>query len=159
MSVADNRLMMFSIGVNSNYLMAPETWEADDTCATTEWSIWSQCSVLCGPKEGGRIRTRRFFHRRGRKTCPHVDTVEKESCFSNLVILAILSYMNCVFVQPCESDHSEEVVPPNCSVTEWSLWSPCSQTCGGGMKVLRLMYNKLSFASVRLRIKDMFLIV
>ena len=67
-------------GEASNYVTAPEDWEEDDTCATTEWTIWSPCSVKCGAKEGYKIRIRRFFHRRGRKKCPHIDTVERESC-------------------------------------------------------------------------------
>lgn len=51
---------------------------SDDICGVTEWSPWSECSVMCG--EGVTMRTRHFLNRMGFKKCSHVDTVEKETC-------------------------------------------------------------------------------
>lgn len=44
--------------------------------------------------------------------------VEKEKCMS----------------PPCQP-HEIEVQDPMCPVTDWSDWSPCSATCGKGVKL------------------------
>lgn len=91
----------------------------DVSCATTSWSEWSECSVTCG--KGFRSRTRKFMNRAARKICTHVDLVEKEICQ----------------MQPC-TEHEE--IDPKCAVTQWSEWSPCTATCGKGMKVRTRLY-------------------
>ncbi|XP_076676600.1 extracellular matrix protein f-spondin [Andrena cerasifolii] len=85
-------------------------------CETTEWGAWSECSSSCGI--GLKMRTRRFKDRMGRKRCPHVFLVEKEKCME----------------PPCSAG-LEEQVDPTCKVTEWSDWSPCSASCGKGVKL------------------------
>ncbi|GLV35646.1 fat-spondin [Carabus blaptoides fortunei] len=85
-------------------------------CKTTEWAPWSECSATCGI--GFTMRTRRFIDRAGRKKCPHVIIVEKEKCMG----------------PPCQA-HEIEVQDPMCPVTDWSDWSPCSATCGKGVKL------------------------
>ena len=102
----------------------PPSWVPDDTCSTTERSDWSPCSALCGT--GWRARTRRFFNRLGRKKCPHIDTVSKESCQGE--------QENCDQV-------SQEIIPAECPVTDWSNWSPCSQSCGSGLHVRTRLYR------------------
>ncbi|XP_032663851.1 spondin-1 isoform X1 [Odontomachus brunneus] len=88
----------------------------DPRCATTEWSEWSECSNTCGV--GLKMRTRRFRDRRGRKLCPFVSIIEKEKCME----------------PPCQSG-TEEQIDPLCKVTDWSDWSPCSASCGKGVKL------------------------
>lgn len=84
-------------------------------CEITNWSEWSECSVTCGI--GFRMKSRRFIHKMGRKKCSHIGLIEKEKCMN----------------PPCASG-TDEVVDPSCKVTEWSDWSPCSASCGQGVK-------------------------
>ncbi|XP_015593470.1 spondin-1 [Cephus cinctus] len=85
-------------------------------CMTTEWTPWSECSSSCGI--GQKTRYRRFKNPMGRKKCPHVRTIEHEKCME----------------PPC-APGTEEVIDPNCKVTNWSDWSPCSASCGKGTKM------------------------
>jgi len=111
-------------GGSNFYSVAPRDWVPDDMCGTTEWTSWSDCSATCG--KGFRVRTRRFFNRMGRKQCPHVETVMKQECSSSRSV--------CLPGQI-------ETIDPECSVTLWSLWSPCSVSCGSGIKVRTRLYR------------------
>ncbi|XP_067001720.2 spondin-1 [Anabrus simplex] len=92
--------------------------EIEGICNTTPWGPWSECSVTCGV--GFNMRTRRFLDRMGNKKCPHISLVEKEKC-----------------MQPeCTGPPDPQDIPdPMCPATEWSDWSPCSATCGKGVKL------------------------
>ncbi|XP_063986743.1 spondin-1 [Diachasmimorpha longicaudata] len=85
-------------------------------CEVSGWTEWSECSSTCG--SGIRMRNRRFNNRMGRKKCPHVSLVEKVECTG----------------PPC-APGTEEVIDPSCKVTDWSDWSPCSASCGKGVKI------------------------
>jgi len=89
----------------------------DDFCAVSEWSQWSSCSATCG--KGFRTRTRRYLNRMGRKKC-HLETSEQDMCMGMKI--------------ECDEE-AEEVQDPECAVSSWSDWSPCSVTCGKGMRV------------------------
>lgn len=84
-------------------------------CRTAEWSLWNECSATCGV--GFTMRSRRFLDRMGRKKCPHVVLIEKEKCMG----------------PPCDPNQVE-VPDPMCRTSDWSDWSPCSTTCGKGLR-------------------------
>ncbi|XP_061197855.1 SCO-spondin-like isoform X2 [Saccostrea echinata] len=74
-----------------------------------DWSSWSECSLTCGG--GLKARSRRCNNpspQYGGKQCSGSDN-ESSSCNQ----------------QPC---------PINGKFSEWSTWSTCSRTCGGGTK-------------------------
>lgn len=97
------------------------------SCETTNWSEWSECSVTCG--KGFRMRNRRYVNSMSRKSCT-LSLIEKEVCMTD---------------SECEN---KEVIDARCSVTQWSEWSPCTVTCGKGMKVrTRLYFDSTSMAS------------
>ena len=89
----------------------------DDMCQTTDWTGWSECSTTCG--KGYELRTRRFLNRMGRKKCPHVETTERRSCAG--------SEATCPGTPEAET---RVLANPDCAVTSWSDWSPCSVSCG-----------------------------
>ncbi|XP_056407686.1 SCO-spondin-like [Hyla sarda] len=74
------------------------------------WSSWSSCSVSCG--EGNQTRSRqcdRPAPQNGGRDCVGDDEQKR----------------------PCQGPRCPEVEP----WSEWSLWSPCSMTCGGGEQI------------------------
>ncbi|KAF2905119.1 hypothetical protein ILUMI_01056 [Ignelater luminosus] len=88
----------------------------EGVCTTTAWSPWSECSSTCGI--GFISRTRHFVDYTARKKCPHVNIFEREKCMG----------------PPCANEEIE-VPDPMCPVTDWSDWSPCSASCGKGVKL------------------------
>uniref|UniRef100_A0A6B0VFY5 Spondin-1 n=2 Tax=Ixodes ricinus TaxID=34613 RepID=A0A6B0VFY5_IXORI len=91
------------------------------SCETTPWSEWGDCSVTCG--KGVRIRQRKYKQHMARKRCT-LELMEKEMCVAP--------------VMTCKD--APEVIDPNCAVTQWAEWSPCTATCGKGIKVRTRAY-------------------
>ncbi|OWA51704.1 Spondin-1 [Hypsibius exemplaris] len=84
-------------------------------CMTSPWSEWSACSATCGT--GMRTRSRMFKDPMGEKLCSD-QLMEKEEC----------------------SDGDCQQQSPECRVTNWSSWSPCSATCGKGTQARRRQF-------------------
>ncbi|XP_011873806.1 PREDICTED: spondin-1 isoform X3 [Vollenhovia emeryi] len=129
-----------------------------EMCELTPWSSWSPCSSSCS--EGSMTRSRNFRDKKYRKQCravPNGPQLQQSIDCEN---------------KPCEGEDAEEVRRLNhldnddededftderadgpgedwlqtCVAeryTEWSIWSPCSASCGPGIKLRsRQLLNK-----------------
>jgi hypothetical protein len=75
-------------------------------CVQSEWSGWSKCTKEC--ESGVTVRTRSILTKakNGGRAC---DTVQEE--------------------EPCNTGSCDR----DCTLDDWTEWSPCSMACGGGM--------------------------
>ncbi|KAL7977856.1 hypothetical protein Chor_010808, partial [Crotalus horridus] len=71
-----------------------------------EWSTWSPCSATCGG--GATLRHRTCHESLHGAPCEAESMEEGARCNS----------------QPC---------PAGCLLSDWTVWSPCSASCGGGV--------------------------
>jgi hypothetical protein len=74
-------------------------------CKVSEWSAWSACDKTCGGGTQTRTRTVTRAAANGGKECPLLT--ETQAC-------------------------NTQTCPVDCKVSEWSAWSACDKTCGGG---------------------------
>ena len=79
-------------------------------CKVSDWCSWSSCSKTCGG--GVKTQTRHILTQpsNGGAACP-----------------ALTQTVPCN-TQSCPAPRVE------CKVSDWSAWSKCSKTCGGGVK-------------------------
>ncbi|XP_021918069.1 spondin-1-like isoform X3 [Zootermopsis nevadensis] len=107
----------------------------DSICIPTEWNSWSSCSVTCG--RGVRTRSRKYEQREAYKRCSsHPKSPRLEQ---NVVCYGVEGETCGDFAETSKTEK------PNCPLTEWSVWSPCSATCGKGKRIrtrLRVVYNE-----------------
>lgn len=75
-------------------------------CEVSEWGPWTSCSEECGGGIQERTRTVTEPARYGGACFP---LEEEKAC-------------------------NEDPCPVDCEVSDWSAWSECSETCGGGLK-------------------------
>ncbi|CAL7938661.1 unnamed protein product [Xylocopa violacea] len=130
-----------------------------EACALEEWSSWSSCTTTCGP--GQTTRSRNFKDKKRRKECkiiqggpelqqtikcdnepcPDEDSEEvrepssqDEEADQNIQQSSgkedyeeeePVSEVTEAWLQKCPEDRFEP----------WSLWTPCSSTCGPGLRL------------------------
>ncbi|XP_037968120.2 spondin-1 [Plutella xylostella] len=97
-------------------LESPPVEDLSGVCATSAWGPWSECSVTCGI--GFNTRRRSFLNHMGLKKCPLVPTEENRKC-----------------MEPECVEKESDISDPSCPTTEWAAWSPCSASCGRGVRL------------------------
>ncbi|XP_026668005.1 spondin-1 isoform X4 [Ceratina calcarata] len=98
-----------------------------EQCKLDEWSGWSSCTTTCGT--GKKTRTRNFKNKKFRKQCKAVHGGPE-----------LQQTLDC-FNAPCDEEDLEEKCPED-RYTQWSLWSPCSSSCGPGVQFRSRLVNK-----------------
>lgn len=92
-------------------------------CQLDEWSPWTGCTVTCGGGTMTRQRTVLEPSRDGGAACTG-ESFQEATC----------SQVQC---------------PVDCVVTDWSPWSGCSTTCGGGVNLrFRIAQVESAFGGV-----------
>ncbi|XP_076643915.1 spondin-1 isoform X2 [Halictus rubicundus] len=134
-----------------------------DFCALDDWSSWSSCTTTCGP--GKMTRRRNFRHKKNRKQCKMIpdgpelqqtmDCPNHPPC-SDADPAADAEEVSETPIQEEDANDDQDTGEgkdypgeepamkvteewlQNCSedhYTEWSLWSPCSSSCGPGVQL------------------------
>ena len=138
------------------------TQECPINCEVNNWSDWSSCSKTCGGGSKTRSRTVKTEPKNGGTTCPtlnETDVCNTQECPVNCEVNDWTNWSSCsktcgggsktrnrtVKTEPknggtvCPTLNETDVCntqecPINCGLSEWSNWSSCSKTCGGGTR-------------------------
>ncbi|XP_078335359.1 spondin-1-like isoform X4 [Crassostrea virginica] len=120
--------MMMKKKIADKYLQSKK-----EKCAATEWTEWSVCSISCG--SGKQERRRLLKNPQIQPEVCGVDLEESRPCQGECLDLGSGSKVKqlpgdfVVRIDTAVRDPSDL-----CAITHWSDWSPCSQTCGVGIR-------------------------
>lgn len=100
-----------------------------DECKYTPWSEWGKCDALCG-QTGNQTRKQMLIGDDRSKSNPLCQRENVET-------------------KPCTGDPCPCVKGYNCTcdLTEWTEWSDCSKSCGGGDRQRTRQYRTDSVAN------------
>ena len=85
-------------------------------CILSDWSSWSDCSSSCGGGTQTRTQSIMQLPANGGSECP-TNLEQRQPCNTDACPVGTIS-------QTAKTD---------CVLTDWSQWSPCTKTCGGGI--------------------------
>ena len=118
---------------------------APTNCEVSEWSAWSKCSVTCGGGSQSRSRSVTVEPTNGGMKCPHLE--EDQSCNAHKCPV-LCDHCGGKSAGPCRHDKdgtchhyqtgttcpagTTECENVDCEVSQWTEWSKCSASCGGG---------------------------
>ncbi|XP_076294317.1 spondin-1 isoform X3 [Lasioglossum baleicum] len=141
-----------------------------EMCALDDWSSWSSCTTTCGP--GHKTRSRNFRDKKHRKQCKSIpdgpelqQTIDcRNAPCSDADGDADADEVSETPNQEEDNDNGDqdtgdgedyegedpevEVTAewlqkcPEDRYTQWSLWSPCSSSCGPGVQLRSRLVNK-----------------
>ncbi|XP_034937118.1 spondin-1 isoform X2 [Chelonus insularis] len=130
-------------------------------CELSEWTDWSSCTTTCG--DGSKTRSRNFIHKKNRKYCKSIangpELQQTIDCENNPCESEEMERVSEIIEEDDDDENEDDdgddegdeyetnVMNDDVEVTEewlqncpsenyeeWSLWSPCSSTCGPGTK-------------------------
>lgn len=110
-----------------------------EKCATSDWTEWTDCDTPCGV---GSIERRRFL--RNPQIQPSIcgiDLKEAKSCLGNCKKPRRQKELSDDFVVRHDPIRKQDDI---CAITPWSDWSPCSVTCGLGIREKWRMFLRKS---------------
>lgn len=93
--------------INKTELQKIKSMSSPSDCVVSNWTPWSLCSKPCGSGSQYRIRNVLKNAANGGQVCPAL--IENQDCNK----------------QACGTD---------CVVSNWSAWTTCTRTCGGGSR-------------------------
>lgn len=92
-------------------------------CNYSSWSAWGECSVTC--QGGVRSRTRKLIWKSDIETQCHDPESDVEMC-------------------------NQQSCPVDCLLSEWTVWSACSSTCGVGNKMrYRIVFSESDLGGIQ----------